>query len=143
MALSFREESGALQFWSLIEEYLAKEAVHVQVNSREMFVLEYKVPDPTMHNLPEILREFEQIPPAEKRERICSVFLTKRDLLPKLQLLFNELENEKERNAALLSVMFELVRLVLNCSDMELLTELLGDEYCMFTFGCLECNRGR
>jgi|JI6StandDraft_1071083.scaffolds.fasta_scaffold12658_2 hypothetical protein len=105
-----------------------------------MFVLEYKIPDPTPSNLQEILREFEQIPQSEKRERICSVFLTKRDLLPKLHLLFKELERDKERNLPSLALMFELVKLVLNFSDMELLTELLGEEYCIFTFGCLECT---
>ena len=47
MALSFREERGAVQFWSFIEDYITKEEVQVQVNSREMFVLEYKIPDPT------------------------------------------------------------------------------------------------
>jgi hypothetical protein len=67
MALSFREETGALNFWSLIEDYLTKEAVHVQVNSKELFVLEYKISDPTVETLPNILRELEAIPPMEKR----------------------------------------------------------------------------
>ena len=31
--------------------------------------------------------------------------------------------------------MFELVRLILNFADMELLTEMLNNEYWMFTFG--------
>lgn len=62
MALSFREESGAAQFWSLIDDYIQKEAVHVQVNSRECFVLEYKIPDPTPQNISDILRDFDQMP---------------------------------------------------------------------------------
>jgi hypothetical protein len=44
-----------------------KEAVHVQVNSKELFVLEYKISDPTVETLPNILRELEAIPPMEKR----------------------------------------------------------------------------
>jgi hypothetical protein len=57
-----------------------------------------------------------------------------------MRLLFNELEKDPQRNQAYLITMFELIKLVLNYSDMELLSELLSDEYFIFTFGCLECN---
>lgn len=137
MALSFREEAGAHHFWSNIEDYLRKDAVHVQVNSREMFVLEYRIPDPSADTLSTILEELENIPVNEKRERICSIFLTKRDLLPKLRMLFNELERDKAKNIGKLTIMFHIIKLVLNFSDMELLSDLLSDEYCSFTFGCL------
>lgn len=140
MALSFREEAGANNFWNHIDEYLRKDAVHVQVNSREMFVLEYRIPDPSAETLRSILEELENIPLNEKRERICSIFLTKRDLLPKLRMLFNELERDRASNIENLVIMFQLIKMVLNFSDMELLSDLLSDEYFSFTFGCLECT---
>lgn len=55
MALSFREEAGANSFWQLIDEYNKKEAVHIEVNSKEMFVLEYKIAEPTPSTLIDIL----------------------------------------------------------------------------------------
>lgn len=67
MALSFREEAGGNSFWQLIDEYNKKEAVHIEVNSKEMFVLEYKIAEPTPSTLVDILNELTAIPQREKR----------------------------------------------------------------------------
>jgi hypothetical protein len=42
------------------------------------------------------LTELENIPEAERHERVASIFLTKRDLLPRLLSTFKKLEETNE-----------------------------------------------
>jgi len=58
------------------------------------FYFEYKVPDPTPDNLTQVLQELESIPERERHERVASIFLTKRDLLPRLLNVFKKVEEE-------------------------------------------------
>lgn len=59
------------------------------------FYFEYKVPDPQPNNLHQVLAELENIPEAERHERVASIFLTKRDLLPRLLGVFRKIEDNK------------------------------------------------
>ena len=51
-----------------------------------------EVPDPTPENLHQVLTELENIPEGERHERVTSIFLTKRDMLPRLLSAFKKVE---------------------------------------------------
>ena len=55
-ALSFRDEGGANSFWYLIDEYQKKDSVQVQSGTKDHFVIEFKIPDPTKANLGQVLK---------------------------------------------------------------------------------------
>ena len=96
MAISFKEQFSANAFWQLIEEYQRKYAISVPAADGIYFYFEYKVPDPTPQNLPQVLAELENIPEAERHERVSSIFLTKRDMLPRLLGAFKKVEEGPE-----------------------------------------------
>lgn len=83
-------------FWQLIEEYQRKYAITVPAAQGILFYFEYKVPDPTPNNLNEVLGELESIPEQERHERVVSIFLTKRDLLPKLISVFKIIDERQD-----------------------------------------------
>ena len=62
MAISFKEEFHANAFWNLIDDYQKKYEVSVPAASGTHFYFEYRVPDPTVDNLPDFLAELERIP---------------------------------------------------------------------------------
>lgn len=115
MAISFKEQFSANAFWQLIEQYQRKYAISVPAADGIYFYFEYKVPDPTPNNLPQVLVELENIPEAERHERVASIFLTKRDLLPRLLSTFRKLEetNEVEK----LETLFQIIKIVFNASN--------------------------
>ena len=92
MALSFKEGFSANAFWQLIEDYQKKYAISVPAAEGIYFYFEYKVPDPTPDNLRQVLTELENIPEGERHERVTSIFLTKRDMLPRLLNAFKKVE---------------------------------------------------
>jgi hypothetical protein len=91
MAISFKDQYSANAFWQVIEEYQRRYAIAVPAAQGILFYFEYKVPDPTPDNLETVLHELELIPESERHERVVSIFLTKRDLLPKLLSVFRVL----------------------------------------------------
>jgi hypothetical protein len=123
MAISFKEQFSANAFWQLIEEYQKKYAISVPAADGIYFYFEYKVPDPTPNNLPALLQELENIPEAERHERVASIFLTKRDLLPRLLGVFRRVEEAGE--VGKLETLFQVVRILFNASNEELFYELL------------------
>jgi len=62
MALSFKEPFSANAFWQLIEDYQRKYAISVPAADGIYFYFEYKVPDPTVANISQVLQELENIP---------------------------------------------------------------------------------
>ena len=90
------------------------------------FYFEYKVPDPTPQNLTQVLTELENIPEAERHERVSSIFLTKRDMLPRLLSAFKKIEEGPENGREeQLERLFNIVRIVFNAANEELFYEML------------------
>ena len=90
------------------------------------FYFEYKVPDPTPQNLTQVLTELENIPEAERHERVSSIFLTKRDMLPRLLSAFKKIEEGPENGREeQLERLFNIVRIVFNVANEELFYEML------------------
>lgn len=115
MALSFKEQFSANAFWQLIEEYQRKYAISVPAAEGIYFYFEYKVPDPTPWNLEQVLQELESIPEKERHERVASIFLTKRDLLPRLLGVFKRVEEGGDTPK--LETMFQIMRILFNASN--------------------------
>lgn len=138
MALSFKEQFSANAFWQLIEDYNKKYAISVPAADGIYFYFEYKVPDPTPWNLPQVLQELENIPEKERHERVTSIFLTKRDLLPRLLSTFRRVEEAGEVEK--LELLFNVLRIIFNASNEELYYELLCNESFSGVLGVLECT---
>ena len=81
------------------------------------------MPDPTANNLPQVLQELESIPEKERHERVASIFLTKRDLLPRLLNVFKGVEEAGELEK--LEVLFQVIKIMFNASNEELYYEML------------------
>lgn len=52
MAISFKEEFSSNAFWKMIDEYQKKYQVTVPNAVGTHFYFQYRVPDPTIENLP-------------------------------------------------------------------------------------------
>ena len=68
---------------------------------------------------------------------MVSIFLTKRDLLPKLISVFKIIDERQD--IAKLEIMFSIVKLIFNSSNEELLYELMCNDSYMSLLGAFEC----